>query len=229
MQVKRTEQKIVITVQEAMQLQKRLDNIMPRDSHSKSYDGYEIRSLYFDTVADRCCAEKEDGLSVHEKIRIRTYGSNSDVIKLECKRKVGEFQTKKSLIIDRQTCESLIKGDYSVLLKIENPMGKMFYEKLSSGMFPKCIIQYKRMSYNIDTNNIRITFDSDIRTTESSFDIFKENLLTYPIAPGDMVILEVKYNNFLFDYIKDALKSVRKSPTSFSKYFGGRTFYRHMI
>ena len=67
MQVKRTEQKIIITAQEALKLRRNLDPIMPRDSHSISTDGYEIRSLYFDTVEDRCCAEKEDGLRIHEK------------------------------------------------------------------------------------------------------------------------------------------------------------------
>lgn len=229
MQVNRTEQKIYITIQEAMLLKRKLDAILPRDKNSQSEKGYEIRTLYFDTVDDRCCAEKEDGLRIHEKIRIRIYGINSDIIKLESKMKVGDAQIKKSMAIDKQTLDALIKGDYHVLLNIDNPMAQYFFTKLSDAMMPKCIIQYDRLSYCLPTNNIRITFDSNIRATESSFDLFAQPLLTHPIAPPDCVILEVKYNNFLFDYIKDALRGVRKSPSSFSKYFYGRTFHRYMI
>ena len=116
MQVKRTEQKMVIPVQQAVELKRRLDMVMPRDRHITSEDGYEIRSLYFDTVADRCFVEKEDGLLVHEKIRARIYGTDDSVIKLECKRKVGEAQVKKTMLIDRNMLDEIIKGNYSVLL-----------------------------------------------------------------------------------------------------------------
>lgn len=202
---------------------------MPKDVYCTSAEGYEIRSLYFDTVSDSACAEKEDGLEIHEKIRVRIYGTDDSIIKLESKRKVGEYQTKTSLLIDRTTLEELCRGHYSVLLKSGDPVALYFYRKLAAGMMPKAIIQYRRMSYCVPGNNTRITFDSDIRATESSFDLFRESLQTYPIFPPDQVIMEVKYNNFLFGYIKGVLSSIKKSQTSFSKYFSGRMFYRYMI
>lgn len=229
MQVKRTEHKFLLNRKEYLLAKKRIGAVMPEDAYCTCAEGYEIRSLYFDTLSDRACAEKEDGLEIHEKIRVRIYGTDDSVIKLECKRKVGEFQTKTSMLIDRETLEQLIAGHYSVLLHSSDPAALYFYRKLASGMAPKAIIQYMRMSYCIPSNNTRITFDSDVRATESSFDLFRERLLTYPILPPDQVIMEVKYNNFLFGYIKSALAGVRKSPTSFSKYFSGRYFYRYMV
>lgn len=229
MQVKRTEHKFLLNSQESLLAQKRIGAVMAKDVYCTSSEGYEIRSLYFDTVSDRACAEKEDGLQIHEKIRVRIYGTDDRVIKLESKRKNGEFQTKNSMLIDRETLDNLCRGNYSVLLNNSNPMALYFYRKLSQGMMPKAIIQYKRMSYCVVGNNTRITFDSDIRTTESSFDLFREPLLTYPILPPNQVIMEVKYNNFLFGYIKNALNDVKKSATSYSKYFNGRLFYRYMI
>ena len=229
MEVNRTEQKIIISQKERLLVENKLQKIMPRDEHCKNSAGYEIRTLYFDSLSDRCCAEKEEGLKVHEKIRIRIYGTDDSVIKLESKRKDGEHQIKKSMLISREVMEELVRGHYDILLKEDNPQAAYFFEKLSRGMMPKVIIQYQRLSYCLPVNNIRITFDSDIRATESCMDLFKEHLLTYPIFPLDKVILEVKYNNFLFGYIKNALRIVKKSPSSFSKYFSGRMFYRHMV
>ena len=96
-------------------------------------------------------------------------------------------------------------------------------------MVPKNIVQYNRLSFCLNVNNIRITFDSDVRATESCFDLFQEPLQAHPILPANLVILEVKYNDFLLDYIKQALRMVESKSTSFSKYFSGRSFYRYMI
>ena len=229
MKVKRTEHKFIINRMEALLLKQKLDKILPRDVHSTSEEGYEIRSLYFDTVWDTCCAEKEDGLRYHEKIRARIYGTDENVIKLESKRKNGEFQVKQTMMISKETLEQLCKGNYHVLLEYDNPLAAYFYNKLSSGMVPKNIIQYQRLSFCLNINNIRITFDSDVRATESCIDLFQDPLLAHPILPQNLVILEVKYNDFLLDYIKQALQSVEGKPSSFSKYFSGRSFYRHMI
>ena len=229
MEVQRTEQKIILTQTEAMLLSRRLAAIMPLDSHCIGGKGYEIRSLYFDTLTDRAFVEKLDGLWVHEKIRARIYGSGDQIIKLESKRKVGDAQTKQSMVIRRDTLEELAHGRYTALLDYDDPLAPYLYHKLSRGMRPKSIVQYDRLSYCIPTNNTRITFDSNVRATESCFDLYREPLLTHPILPADRVILEVKFNNFLMGYIKDALNTLHKSPSSFSKYASGRSFYRSMI
>ena len=103
MQVKRTEKKFILNSQERVLAQKRIGAVMAKDPYCISSDGYEIRTLYFDTFSDRACAEKEEGLLLHEKIRARIYGTDDRIIKLESKRKIGELQTKDSMLIDRET------------------------------------------------------------------------------------------------------------------------------
>ena len=90
MQVKRTEKKFILNSQERVLAQKSIGAVMPKDRYCVSADGYEVRSLYFDTFSDRACAEKEEGLQEHEKIRARIYGTDDCIIKLESKRKNGE-------------------------------------------------------------------------------------------------------------------------------------------
>ena len=230
MQVQRTETKFLINQKEALLLIARLDAILPRDPHAVSPQGYLVRSLYFDTPGDRCCVEKADGLLVHEKIRARIYSTQDARVKLECKHKTGESQIKRTLSISREMLEALCQGNYAALLTLQDPLAPFFYEKLMRGAFrPKNIIQYQRLSFCQDLNNTRITFDSDLRATESCLNLFQEPLPTHPLLPPDQLILEVKYNNFLLGYIKDALRGLHKSPTSYSKYASGRSFYRTML
>ena len=141
MQVKRTEIKFILNSQERVLAQKSIGAVMPKDRYCVSADGYEVRSLYFDTFSDRACAEKEEGLQEHEKIRARIYGTDDCIIKLESKRKNGELQTKDSMLIDRNTLENLCVGNYNVLLQNNDSMAIYFYIKLSQGMAPKAIIQ----------------------------------------------------------------------------------------
>jgi hypothetical protein len=228
-EVKRTEHKYILSYGESLLLRKNLDAVMPRDSHCTDPAGYIVRSLYFDTVTDDCCAQKEEGLRFHEKIRLRIYGSSDSIIKLESKQKQGELQTKRTLVISRRVCDALCAGDYQVLLELEDPLADYFYRRLSGGMVPKAIVEYRRIPYAIPTNNTRITFDYHIRATESCLNLFRPDLQLHPVAPEDVVIAEVKYNNFLLGYIKNTLRLMNHTEGSFSKYFSGRSFYRRTI
>lgn len=53
-----------------------------------------IRSLYFDSLEDIDWQEKEDGIELRRKIRLRNYGSQSSFAKLEMKQKQGSNQKK---------------------------------------------------------------------------------------------------------------------------------------
>lgn len=229
MEVKRIERKYILNSLEAAWLKNRLAAVMPVDRYCVSPDGYEVRSLYFDTICDSACAEKEDGRQVHEKIRIRVYGSDDTMIKLESKRKDGEHQIKQSMTIDRSLLQELCRGDYHGLLESEDPMAAFFYERLSCGRFPRVIIRYRRFSYCVPTNNIRITFDSHIRATQAHSDLLQEPLLASLVLPQDIVILEVKYDRFLLGYIKETLAGLQQSPVSYSKYYGSRRFSRYLL
>ena len=67
-------------------------------------------------------------------------------------------------------------------------------------------------------NKIRITFDSNIVSTESSFDLFDPGLNMNPVLDKYDVVLEVKFNGFLLDYIRRLINSVNRSELSVSKY-----------
>ena len=72
--------------------------------------------------------------------------------------------------------------------------------------------------WKIIDEGIRVTFDNQIVATESCFDIFSEHLNMNPILDPYDVVLEVKFNGFLLNYIQNMINCIDKSELSVSKY-----------
>ena len=74
--------------------------------------------------------------------------------------------------------------------------------------------------------NFHITYnysiDSNIRASESNFDIFSNKLNLVPVMDLHNVVMEVKFNGFLLSYIKDMLSDTDSSEISVSKYYLAR-------
>ena len=86
--VLREEKKFLISIDEFISLSHKLGNIMLSDPHNGTH-GYTIRSLYFDTVYDRDYFEKQAGVELRRKIRLRCYDPKADYAMLEIKQKQG--------------------------------------------------------------------------------------------------------------------------------------------
>lgn len=221
--VLRREEKYAIKSNEALLFSKKFEQIMYKDSFSN--DGsYTVRSLYFDTIDDKDFFDKINEQYLRRKIRLRIYDPNDKVVKLELKQKQGVFQKKRSLEITREDALQLIDGNNSVLLNYNNEFADEIYSIMSMECYkPKTIIEYRRKAFMAKENNIRLTFDSDIRANESSFDLFSEDLSLNPISDSNYVIFEVKYNRFMLSYIADIIESIDKRSVSSSKYCMGRS------
>lgn len=116
-EVLRQEKKYLISLEDYYLLSKKFSQVMTLDSHS-SDDGYTIRSLYFDSLEDVDWQEKEDGVEIRRKIRLRNYGSQSNFAKLEMKQKQGANQKKRSLKLSKTDAQALINGNNSVFIKL---------------------------------------------------------------------------------------------------------------
>ncbi len=216
--VMREEKKFLISVAEYLGTSGKLEQIMLQDPHNGTH-GYMIRSLYFDTVFDTDFFEKQAGVELRRKVRLRCYDPNQDFAMLELKQKQGTRQLKRSLRLSRSDAERLIKCDYSPLLGYSEPFAAEMYSLMQSRLYrPKTIVQYNRKAFIARENKIRVTFDNAIVSTESCFDLFSDKLLMNPVLDPYDVVLEVKYNGFLLSYIKNLINCIDKSELSVSKY-----------
>jgi hypothetical protein len=228
-EVLRQEKKFLIDLARFYRYSNKLSRILKLDSHSQG-EGYPIRSLYFDTLDDKDFQEKEDGVELRRKIRLRNYGFDTPFALLEMKQKQGAMQKKRSLRLSREDAKVLISGDYSVLLKYEEPFAAECFSLMNTLCYrPKAVITYFRKAFVAKENKIRVTFDHHIKGTESCFDIFSESLLENSILDPYLVVLEVKFNGFLLGYIKDLLMDFDTSEVTVSKYCLGRSVSKHYL
>ena len=212
----------MISVDEFLSLSGKLGNVMLSDPHNGTH-GYTIRSLYFDTVYDRDCWEKQAGVELRRKLRLRCYDPRASYAMLEMKQKQGCNQLKRSLRMRREDAIRLTKGDYAPLLAYSEPFAAECYALMKLQCYlPKTVVEYKRKAYIAKENKIRVTFDHHVVSTESCFDLFCEGLNMNPVLDPCHVILEVKFNGFLLGYIKELLDPVNGSELAVSKYILAR-------
>jgi len=204
----RHELKYFISPKQYYLLSDALDKVLWRDPNGDENNEYHIRSLYFDTVFNDALFDKYDGVQNRNKYRIRIYNLSDRVIKLECKTKVGSLISKRSLTIPRDLCEQLIAGDPTGLEATRSGLlGDMFREMTVNLMRPVVIVDYVREAYLHPAEEVRITFDKQLRTGMRSIDLFNPNVPTMPPFENGEIILEIKYNRVMPPYIRNLINT----------------------
>lgn len=214
----RHELKFEINRMEKDVLAKELGLVMASDAHAK--DGrYMIRSLYFDDWANSAYEEKQAGVASRKKYRIRIYDYSDSVIKLERKRKEGQYIYKEAESLTKEETLALMAGNYAVLADREEALCRDFYQECQSrGLRPRVIVDYDREPYVYANGDVRITFDMGIRAGLLGVDIFDRKLPVVEVMQLDSLIMEVKYTQYLPDFIKDVLRGRAYTQIAASKY-----------
>ena len=219
----RHELKQEITYADMLVLRQRLKTVMQKDSHAT--DGrYEIRSLYFDTVNDKALREKIDGVNVREKFRIRYYNGDTSLINLEKKSKINGLCLKESVRLTIEQTEAILNGDYIWMEESKESLIRELYIKMKhEGLRPKTIVDYVREPFVFAPGNVRLTIDYDIKTGLSSIDFLNPNCSLINVKESP-IILEVKWDNYLPDIVRDAIQLPFVTSEAYSKYAACRMY-----
>ena len=214
----RNEWKYLISEGEKELLRLRMSPFLHLDPHADE-GGYMIRSLYFDDYWNSAYEEKEAGILMRKKYRIRIYNYSDRSIKLERKKKHGSYIFKESAPLTREEVEKILAGDYEFLLKSQNLLCREFYvECVSNMMRPRTIVDYDREPWIMDEGTVRVTFDRDVRAAIGSFDIFDPTLPTLPVLEPGKLVMEVKFTEMLPQIVRDILPPHAAEFTAVSKY-----------
>ena len=219
----RHEIKHELNLMDMLILRQRLSAVMQRDPHA--VDGkYEIRSLYFDNADDKALREKIDGASIREKYRIRLYNRNASVIHLERKFKYDSLGYKDSASLTEEEARRIVNGDTSWMVFSGNEVILGFYTRIQNeGLKPKVIVDYVREPFIYGPGNVRVTLDYDIRTGLSCTDFLNPDCPMIP-SKESPIILEVKWDNYLPDIIRDAVQLGNRRNCAFSKFAACRMY-----
>lgn len=222
----RNELKYAIDYSDYLALSRRLRPIMKADPHVREDGKYSIRSIYFDNFSDKALREKVDGTPKREKFRIRYYNDDYSHITLEKKIKLNNLCMKLDAALTESECRMLLDGELDWMRSHPAPLVRELYAKMKgSQLRPRVLVSYTREPYVYASGNVRITFDSHIRTT-----LWHNDFLTPLVrdisatdAPGQM-FLEVKFDDFLPEIIQDIIQTDSARQQSFSKYCACRRY-----
>lgn len=215
----RHEMKYIINYQDHALISSRLKSVLSSDANVASDGSYTVRSLYFDDYNNSSYEDKYAGILKRAKHRIRIYNNSDKRINFEKKNKIGQYNHKISSLMTKEQVYGVIQGDYSVLLKNSSDLLKVFYhECVSNLMRPRVVVDYEREPYVMAAGDVRITFDKNIRAGVDGFDIFDADMPTVETMDPGLLVMEVKFTEFLPSIIRRILPSNAANYTEVSKY-----------
>ena len=215
----RHEYKYLISKADAELLKRRLPYIMERDPHAGPTGQYTIRSLYFDDFSGTAYYDKVDGVNYRAKYRIRFYNYDPSILKLEKKEKLGN--------LTRKTAQTITKNDARALEFAltggcpdtrDGLVEELRIQFVSQGLRPRVLVDYDRTPFICRDGNTRITLDENVRTRPYIAHLFASPRAMVPAMDADQVILEVKFDDFIPQYLLDALADIPRVNMAISKF-----------
>lgn len=221
----RQEQKFFLNYGEYSALRYKLKRVLDKDDHGVN-GVYTVTSLYFDDVYNRALAEKIRGDTVRHKYRIRYYNDNTAFLKLERKSKYQRTVVKSSVLLTEDEVRKIYDNNHAFLLEKGSEVADELYLELAGGILkPKVVVKYKRLAFVHPVGNLRITFDTEIKTSGHQTDIFDTDIHYLPAIGSNMRIMELKFSGVIPDFIRSLLQIDHVMASAASKYVLSRRFH----
>lgn len=204
----RYEHKYVATHEAARALVKDLEEAMVPDPESGT-DGYQVRSLYFDTGDRAAYFEKLDGVDPRHKVRLRIYGDPSGAPRacfLEVKHRAGPLIFKDRLKLPGDALADLAEqGVLAPDLEVLSPLaagapaspGRARLERIlaSQARVPSCTVGYRRLAYMTRLDpSLRLTVDVDLRAAGPGAMLRPAADGGIAFLPADLCVVELKFH-----------------------------------
>lgn len=182
---------------------------------SKHYPDRIVNNIYFDTYDLDAYGDNLDGISNRSKLRYRWYGNslNPQDGNLELKKRKNAFGFKYSQKINRLEKFNTHK---QLLDKLKNSVSMSWMYVINHYCNPIILNRYKRAYYLSKNKKVRVTLDLnhsvfDQRLSSKINLTKKANILEY-------IVIEIKFNPDLVDYVSSMIKDIPMRNSRNSKY-----------
>lgn len=216
----------MISYRDYYELRSRALAFLRHDEHGDN-GKYFIRSLYLDDILLSDYNQKMDGWNRRRKYRVRIYDCSDEIIKFEIKDKYDSCISKVSDTISLEEYDSIVSGDFgfvSEMIFSDSDEGRRkalrmaYIDNATRILSPQVVVDYDREVFICDEGNVRMTFDMNLRAGLASGELFDPDLVTVPAYDEGRMILEVKYDDYLPEFIRHMLKPLGRLQSSQSKY-----------
>jgi hypothetical protein len=208
---KRVEQKYLINKEQYDLLICKIKPYLKKDKFFKS----NINNIYFDNDNNDLIINSIEKPLFKLKIRLRSYSPND--IFIEIKNKYKSTVGKRRIKIE--SLEKFLNSSDEDQISKEIKYYIDYYK-----LKPKIYIGYDRLSYKAKDDDLRLTFDFNLRSRNDDLTLDKDYGEKYFL--DDLIIMEVKTLSSLPMWFVKALSSCKIYPTSFSKY--GKIYERNL-
>ncbi len=220
----RTELKHSISPLDCILLRQKLAAVMRRDKNAGDDGVYVVNSIYFDNSSDKILSEKINGTDYRVKYRIRYYNDDLRLFNLEKKSKVNSVCKKLACRLSPDEVRRILAGDTAWMETDARALVReLFLQMEIYQLRPRNIVSYTREAYIYPHGNVRITIDTNVRTSLNEVDPFAAPPMLPANEPG-FVILEVKFDEYLPDVIRGLAQVENRRTQSISKYMQSRIF-----
>lgn len=223
---KRYEKKYILTPTQYVKLLEGIEGKVKPDK----YGQYTISNIYFDTPDFELIRTSIEKPQYKEKLRLRCYGDKipqpEDTVFVEIKKKFD------GVVYKRRASMSLAEAEDYLYRGIHpEKEGQIFKELFwftdRYALKPAVYLAYDRNAYTgIEDEDLRITFDTNIRCRENKV-LLSEGNLGNAILPEDKILMEIKVSGRMPMWLSRLLSELQIFPISFSKY--GTYFKQKMI
>lgn len=222
----RKELKFFCTAGELAAIENGIKTVMKRDEHQTG-DHYHIRSVYFDSPFNTCFHQNEAGIGNRHKYRIRIYNKSDQLIHAEIKTKYRETISKAAIRLTREQYEAMMRCENLSLLAAGGGGSQEILDRYLAVLAgeayrPASIVEYERTAYIYQPCNVRITFDKNIAASNRFERFFEPDTYAVPLLENGLHVLEVKYDEFLPDFLSGLLRVKALKIASCSKYYLSR-------
>lgn len=190
------------------------------------YGKYPIESLYLDDEGFKLAKESMASPLTNIKLRLRSYKvsdiTEKDTIMLEQKARInGRVNKIRSnlIIYDYLKCLGDI-GHISTINQSDQTLQNLIDYQIENKLKPVILVKYEREAYKFDDiPELRVTFDTDIQYCELTnlTDIFKKQNFNQ-FFNDEIILLEIKYESYIPNWLKNALENSNIELSDFSKY-----------
>ena len=126
--------------------------------------------------------------------------------------------------LSAEETEKIIAGETDFISSSEKTLlRELGYKMKTEGLLPKTVVDYTREAFVFPAGNVRVTLDYDIRTGINQTDILNPYIPTVPAGTAP-IILEVKWDEYLPDIIRDIIQLESRRSAAFSKYAACRIY-----
>lgn len=220
----RKEQKYLITRKQYRELTREMAPYMRNDKNGTN-GRYTVSSLYFDTPDKAIYYETKNKVKYRQKLRLRVYGEVEASTKsfFEIKQKHDKVVHKRRLTMALEEANRYLAAGAGGQLsgyRVSNlqVLREIDYFISFYNLRPEMVVSYDRHAlHGRDDENLRMTFDFNLRCRRDELDLAKGSHGEFFIDP-DLVVLEVKVDHSVPLWLARILQKVECEQRSASKF-----------